>query len=129
MFGVSALTAGIVARLFDRSISGILTRLVTDELSVAWKRYVQFAIYVVGISSGVRVYSLERFLEPRAPGGDRLVLDSNRWVLEIYQTVIGTLQSIAVVLLIFFLVALIAYVIVRGQEMKAGRASRDPAGG
>jgi flagellar biosynthesis/type III secretory pathway M-ring protein FliF/YscJ len=38
--------------------------------------------------------------------------------LEIYRTIIGTLQSNAWILLLFFLFALIAYVIVRGMETR-----------
>ncbi len=39
-----------VAHLFHRPIATILRRIVSEELSGAWQRYVTFAIYVVGIS-------------------------------------------------------------------------------
>jgi hypothetical protein len=51
------------------------------------------------------------------------VLNSDRWLLELYRTVIATLQSTAWMLLVVFAVALIAVVIVRGQEMKHGRGA------
>jgi hypothetical protein len=35
----------------------------------------------------------------------------DRWVLEVYRPVIGTLQSVAWMLLVFFLLALLAYVV------------------
>lgn len=35
-----------------------------------------------------------------------------------YRTVIGTLQSIAWLLLVFFVFALLAYVIMRGMELR-----------
>jgi hypothetical protein len=44
-------------------------------------------------------------------------------VLEIYRTVIGTLQGIAWVLLIFFVVALLAFVIVRIGETRSRRGA------
>jgi hypothetical protein len=44
-------------------------------------------------------------------------------VLEIYRTLIGTLQGNAWLLLVFFVAALIAYVIVRGFELR--RAQTD----
>jgi hypothetical protein len=47
-----------------------------------------------------------------------LQLTTERWGLEIYRTIIETLQSIAWMLLIFFVVTLIAYVIVRGREVR-----------
>jgi hypothetical protein len=42
-------------------------------------------------------------------------------MLEIYETVIGTLQSAAMVLLVFFIFALIAVVIVRIFETRAAK--------
>lgn len=45
-------------------------------------------------------------------------LSQLRWGLELYRTFFGTLQSIAWMLLVFFLFSLIAYVIVRGMELK-----------
>lgn len=47
-----------------------------------------------------------------------IALTSERWVLEVYRTVIQTLQGIAWMLLAFFAVALLAYVIVRLSELK-----------
>jgi len=51
-----------------------------------------------------------------------LELTQDRWILEVYGTIIGTLQSIAWMLLLFFLFALIAYVIVKGMEAEKGKA-------
>jgi hypothetical protein len=119
-----------VARAFDGSIRKILDRLVSEELSPAWARYVRFAILVVGVSGGVRIYALERYLaspDPRAVSPEfepvAPILDADRWVLEVYGTLIGTLQSVAWLLLVFFIFALIAYVLVRGFEL---RRNRDP---
>ncbi len=116
--GVSALTV----RLFTPSLDGILKRIVTDAISTAWLKYLTFAIYVVGISKGVRVYDLERYVNPERwmaePGGLPLTLNTNRWVLEVYRTAIESLQGIAWLLLVFFVFALIAYVIVRGMELR-----------
>jgi hypothetical protein len=129
------LAAGVsygVARAFDRSIRMILERLVSVELAPAWARYVRFAILVVGVSGGVRIYALERYLsspDPRSPfdeagGAWVLQLDRDRWILEVYGTLIGTLQSLAWLLLVFFLFALIAYVVVRGFELRKERDTR-----
>ena len=116
--GVSALTV----RLFAPSIDGILKRIITDAISAAWLKYMTFAIYVVGISKGVRVYDLERYVNPERwaheQGGEPLTLNANRWVLEVYRTIIESLQGIAWLLLVFFVFALVAYVIVRGLELR-----------
>lgn len=114
-FAVSAATAWA----FTKPLDGILKRIITDAISSAWLRYLQFAILVVGISSGVRVHDLERFLGPGAGSAQTSGLSLDRWVWEIYQTTIESLQGIAWMLLVFFVFALIAYVIVRIGEMRS----------
>ncbi len=116
-FIIAAATSTVLAWLFAKPVKKILARLVSDELAPTWQRYLLFAIYVVGISGGVRVWDLERYINPDKEG-KILMLNSDRWIIEVYKTVIGTLQSVAWMLLVFFLFALLAYVIVRGQEMK-----------
>ena len=120
-FLIAAFVSFLVARLFRKSISSILERIVGDDFSSGWWRYLTFAIYVVGISGGVRVWDLEKYITPRPEEAEVIVLNAERWTLEIYRTVIGSLQSIAWMLLVFFVFALIAYVIVRGMEMKHGK--------
>ncbi|MBI5474686.1 MAG: hypothetical protein HY961_20295 [Ignavibacteriae bacterium] len=107
----------IVAYLFRTPVNNILRRLVADDIFSAWGKYIVFAIYVVGISGGVRIWDLEKYISP-ARDGVILELTQERWILELYRTIIGTLQSIAWMLLIFFMFALIAYVIVKGMEAK-----------
>jgi len=108
----------IVALLFKKPVSRIMQRLVTDDIYTAWTKYITFAIYVVGISGGVRVWDLEKYINPSGKDNIVLELTQDRWMLEVYHTVIATLQSVAWMMLVFFLFALIAYVIVRGFEMK-----------
>src|SRR5262245_34083207 len=110
---IAVAVSSVVARLFQQPIAAILRRIVSDELGGAWQRYVTFAIYVVGVSGGVRVWELEKYVTPRAKDADPIVLNGDRWTLEIYRTIIETLQSIAWMLLVFFVAALIAYVLVR----------------
>ncbi len=120
-FLVSFIVCFIIARLFAKPIDSVLERIVDDDIAYAWTKYLQFAIYVVGISGGVKIYYLENFL--RAPTENFVppVLTSDRWILEIYRTIIESLQSIAWMLLIFFIFALIAYVIVRAFELRSGK--------
>lgn len=121
-FLVALLTSFIVARLFDRPIGVVLQRLVGDPLHLAWQRYVIFAIFVVGLSSGVELHKIEAYLQPIAPAAEAPPLpplNADRIALEIYRTVIATVQGIAWMLLLVFLVLLIAYAIVRSSELKA----------
>jgi len=120
-FLVALLVSFLVARAFEKPIITILDRIVGAEMATAWAKYMKFAIYVVGISGGVRIYELEKYLEPTEtvnfPGAKptvyELTLTPERWVLEIYRTIIETLQALAWMMLVFFLFALVAYVIVR----------------
>ena len=111
-------------RLFDRPIASLLGRIVADELSGAWHRYIKFAAYVVGVSGGVRIHDLERYVSAPKNDEEILVLTPERWTLEVYRTVIETLQGIAWVFLLVFMLALVAYVLVRGFELRRDRAPR-----
>ena len=123
---VSALVSFIAARAFDTPVNSILNRLIDDTIAGAWARYMKFAIYVVGISGGVRIHALERYIMPqhypklegRLETVKPFELTTERWVLEIYRTIIESLQSIAWMLLVFFVVSLGMYVLVRIAEMR-----------
>ena len=116
---VALVVSAIVAFIFSGSIRRILDRVVAPDLAGAWHRYMIFALYVVGISGGVRIFSLEQYVNPADPKAPPLVLTPERWTLEVYRTVIETLQSTAWMLLVAFVFLLIAYVIARGMELRA----------
>lgn len=117
-FLVALAVSFVVERVFCRHIGTILNRIISEELSAAWHRYIRFAIYVVGISGGVRIWELEKYITPSTDIKQVLLLNADRWVLEVYRTVIATLQSVAGALLVFFLFALLSYVVVRAVEMR-----------
>lgn len=128
-FLIAAITATIVVRVFNRPVKAILERIINDPISAAWHRYITFAAFVVGISGGVRIYSLERYIQPQVlPEGSNqaaeLALTPERWTLEIYRTIIECLQSMAWMYLVVFLFALVAYVVVRITERKSHQASQ-----
>jgi len=122
-FAIAVAASSFVARLFDKPIASILRRIIAEELSSAWHRYIKFAMFVAGISGGVRIWELEKYITPRGKDGQIVVLNHDRWILEVYRTVIGTFQSIVWMLLVVFVFALIAFVVVRGFEIKHGRLS------
>jgi hypothetical protein len=123
-FVIALATSLTIIRLFRVPIRTILDRVVSPELSGAWHRYLDFAVIVVGVSGGVRIWELEKYITARTHDMEAVVLNADRWVLEVYRTLIGTMQSAAWLLLVFFVFALIAYVIVRGFELR--RKSNPP---
>ena len=117
-FIIAFVVAMIVALLFQNPVDKILHRLVNEEIYIAWRKYITFAIYVVGISGGVRVWDLEKYLTPKSEGGIVLQLTQDRWVFEVYRTLVETLQSDAWMLLLFFLFAMVAFVVVKAIELR-----------
>jgi hypothetical protein len=84
-----------VVKTFDKPIATIFQRVIQDEISGVWQKYIKFAAYVVGISGGVRIYQIEQYINARHKDTEVLVLNAERWTLEVYRTVIETLQSLA----------------------------------
>lgn len=121
-FALALLVSFIVMRLFSNSINAILARIIHDPIHEAWAKYTKFAGMVVGTSSGIRIYDMEKYITPLTytENDKKIVIEltQERWVLEIYRTIIETLQGLAWMMLVFFMVALIAYVIVRWSEIK-----------
>ena len=127
-FALALLVSFIVMCLFSNSINAILARIIHDPIHEAWAKYTKFAGMVVGTSSGIRIYDMEKYITPLtyAENDKRIVIEltQERWVLEIYRTIIETLQGLAWMMLVFFMVALIAYVIVRWSEIKYAAKSK-----
>ena len=57
-FLVATAISAIVALVFKKPADQILKRIIADEVSTVWRRYLMFALYVVGISSGVHIRDL-----------------------------------------------------------------------
>lgn len=124
-FIIATSVSVIVAAFFKKPVDQILKRIIGDDIFGAWRKYLMFAIYVVGISSGVRIYDLERYItKPVQKGAEIVELTRDRWILEVYRTVIDVLQGIAEVLLVFFIVALIAFVLVRIFELRRTKTDK-----
>jgi len=117
-FVIAFVVSSVIVIIFGKPINKILARIISDEISKAWSRFLKFAIYVTGISSGVRIWELEEYITGQ--------LNADRWVLEVYRTIIGTLQGVAWMLLVFFVFALIAYVVVRASELKRKSSESKP---
>ncbi|MFP5276280.1 MAG: hypothetical protein ACLGPM_04140 [Acidobacteriota bacterium] len=114
---LSLVVAGLVAWFFHKPIRTIMDRIVGEPLSSAWVRYMMVVLVVAGVAGGVRPWDYEKYI---APMKDQplLVLNTDRWILELYRTAIGTAQAEIWLLLVFFVFALVAYVLLRGAELK-----------
>ena len=114
-FTIAFLVSWLTTRLFSTAAERILKRIIQDEIATSWLTYLKFALLVVGISSGVRIYQLERFISKPAYNekAEILALTAERWTLELYRTVVECLQGLAWVLLVFFVVALLGFIVVR----------------
>jgi len=106
---ISCVVAGLVVLAFRKPIDKIFARIIGDDISVSWRKFLTFALFVVGLSSGVKIWKLEQFIQPTAKGVPQPQLTPEYWGLEIYRTIIDTLGGMAWALLIFFVIALIAF--------------------
>jgi hypothetical protein len=124
---VALATAGVVVALFRRPIRQILDRIIGVELAPAWQRFLLFAIYVVGVSSGVQIWKLEQYIRaepgPNGAGRPPFVLNAESMGLEVYRTILQVLQGVAWALLVFFVVALAAFVFLRRGEAQRERGA------
>lgn len=119
-FLIAVTVSVIVISLFSKPINSILSRIINDPINTAWSKYIKFSGMVVGISSGVRIYEIEKYITPAVYDKEQIIvqLTRDRWILEVYRTIIETLQGIAWMMLVFFVMSLFAYVIVRWSEVK-----------
>src|SRR5260370_15171777 len=112
-FAMAFVVSFDVMLLFTKPIDSVLRRIIADEISVAWSKYMKFAILVVGVSAGVQLRDLEKYINPTLGGREVQTASPgfDRWIFELYRTAIETFQGIAWMLLVFFVFALIAYFI------------------
>ena len=122
-FVVALAVSFAVMWLFTKPIDKVLHRIIADEISAAWSKYMKFAILVVGVSAGVQPHDLEKYINSALGGRETAPVGFDRWIFELYRAGIETLQGITWLLLVFFVFALIAYVIVRLGEMRSEQSN------
>jgi hypothetical protein len=118
--GVALALSTLAVLVFVRPVRRILRQIVAEDISSAWVRYLVFAMYVVGVAGGVNVRRLERYITSPTADAEVLALTRERWIIELYSSGIGALAAITWMLLVFFVVALVAYVVVRVLHRKPG---------
>jgi len=105
-----------IAWISREAIESILRRFVTDFVTRSgFEKYIRFAIVVVGISGGTRVRALQEYISAASYNKAAMekALTQEVWVMEMYRTILGTLESVVFLLLFCIFLALIAPVVVR----------------
>ncbi|HOD55527.1 MAG TPA: hypothetical protein PKJ08_13445 [Candidatus Cloacimonadota bacterium] len=110
-FSVGFIVALIVTLFFKKPIAKILKRLIDDDIYESWVKYMIFAIYVVSISSGVNLWKIERYIYPLDKDNPVYEITSSALGFEVYRSAINSLTSLAWLLLVFYIIALITFVI------------------
>lgn len=117
-----------VAWLSREAIDSILRRFVADRaVRAGFEKYIRFAIVVVGISGGTRVRVLQEYLAASDLNKAAMAAQLNQefWALEIYRTLVGTVEAIAALLLLCIFLALIAPVVVRMLRLEPVNAAEE----
>jgi hypothetical protein len=125
-FGISS----GVAWAGKEPIEGILQHFFSLNVTAAMSKYLRLAIVLIGISSGARIRILEEYIGA-SPANKLQMTDAltqEFWVVELYRTSITTLEGILWLLLLFSLVVLAAYWIMRKSELKQRDASENQPG-
>ncbi|MDE0299142.1 MAG: hypothetical protein OXN17_10950 [Candidatus Poribacteria bacterium] len=126
-FAVAFISAGLVsfcvASVCEKPLSNLMRRIIRNETSSAFTRYVRFVTYLVGISHGVNVNPLSSELAAHIL--ERISIDrvSNypewwMWMSSIQTVILQPLIAIAYMYLALFVLGLIAYIIVRVREQQ-----------
>ncbi len=82
-FLVALLVSYLVVIIFKEPIRKILKRIISEDLHHSWVRYVVFAVFVVGISGGIRLWEIDRYITPDRETGKTIELTKERWILNL----------------------------------------------
>lgn len=123
-----AISSG-VAWAGKEPIEGILHHFFSLNVTAAMSKYLRLAIVLIGVSSGARIRVLEEYISA-SPANKLQMTDAltqEFWVVELYRTCITTLEGILWLLLLFSLVVLAAYWMMRKSALKEQQASENQA--
>lgn len=73
--------------LLWRPLADLMANRLSPSAAILWSRTLKFAICVIGVSLGIRVWEIERFLLPDQE------ITANIVVLEAYKTLLRTAQA------------------------------------
>lgn len=113
---VAAIISFCVVKVFEKPIAAILSRIITDEVSRFFVKYVKLTTYLVGISRGIRIFQLYEDMRKLNAGSQDFDWIEILWMSGIYGTIIGTLQAIVHIYLWLFLLLSLLYIMVKVLE-------------
>ena len=126
-FAVAFITAGLVsfcvASVCEKPLSILMRRIIQNETSSTFTRYVRYATYLVGISHGVNVNPLSSELAAHFLKSISIDRVSNypewwMWISSIQLVIMQPLIAIACMYLALFVFGLIAYITVKVREQQ-----------
>ena len=129
-FAVAFVTAGLVsfcvASVCEKPLSILMRRIIQNEASSAFTRYVRYVTYLVGISHGVRVHPIGFEIVAHSSEHDyefpihvlQLNLDYQLMLMWTQMVIMQSLSAIAYMYLAFFIFGLIAYITVKVREQQ-----------
>ena len=77
----------------------------TEATASLWMKFILFAIFVIGMSVGTRIWDIERYADSQTG----VVISQDLLALEVYKTVIATMQVSAVLLFVLLAMVGLAY--------------------
>ena len=114
---VAAIVSFGVVKVFEKPITAIFGRIVKDEISRSFIKYVKLVTYLVGISRGVRIFQLYEDVRKLTTDNQDLDWSNILWMSGIYGTIVGTLQAIVHIYLWLFLLLSLLYLMVKTLEL------------
>lgn len=121
IFLAAIVVSGCVVVAFSRPMDAVLQRVLSGEMAMAWSKYVKFAVLVASFSGGLRLNQIAALANPPPP------LTINQGLLEIFRTMVGSLEAASWTLLAFFGATLAAYAVMNVYAtLKETRYSRTP---
>ena len=124
-FFISFVTAGLVsffvASVCETPLAILMRRIIQNETSHTFTRYVRYATYLVGISYGATVNPLSSELKAQILESISIRNVPNfpewwMWLIWIPTVIMQSLTAIASMYLVFFIFGLIAYITVKVRE-------------
>ncbi|HEX4545445.1 MAG TPA: hypothetical protein VH110_03710 [Candidatus Acidoferrum sp.] len=127
-FALALALSFTVAWVSKDAIETVLRRFVLDPVvRAAFSKYLRFAMVVVGISMGTRVSPLEEYMAASYSGKVSMLAAVNQeyWVMEIYHTLLGTLEGLVWLLLSALILALMAPAILRWAKLEPAKPAEE----
>jgi hypothetical protein len=119
----------VIASISRDAIDSILRRFVADDaVRAGFEKYIRFGIVVAGIVGGTRVRALQEYIAASSWNKTALeaALTQEVWVMEMYRTIVGTLEGLVLLLLICILLAFVVPAVIRmlkGEQQEAPKKS------